>query len=204
MLPNTLEIFSAIQTNSYILIFILMLIEGPIVTSLAAFGASLGYLNIYAIIMLSLFGNLIPDIILFIIGRFGRKKSIENYISNLGIKYPKIKKLEIALKNHSGKALIFSKLTPPLPLPGIILAGFVKMPFKKFLIIDLIFNITATIIFAGIGFYFGFTIDKLFEYIQIGQYAFLAIIPMAIIVYFAYKKIFSKFSKELDIKNEKK
>lgn len=45
-----------------------MVVEGPIVTSIAAFAASLGYLDIYMILIISLLGNLIPDILLFFIG----------------------------------------------------------------------------------------------------------------------------------------
>ena len=192
-LPTTFSsIFSFIMNQGYFFIFLLMFLEGPIVTSAAAFAASLGYLNIYIIIILSILGNLVPDTLFFFIGRLGRKKSVESYMVRLGLTASRIKNIEKNLKNHSIKTLIIVKITPFLPLPGIILAGFMKVPIRKFFYVDILFNIVATMIFAGFGFYFGIATDSLFKYLKIGEYALVLIIPLILLSYWIYKKLLKR------------
>jgi len=68
-LVNNLDILSLIQIHGYWIMFVLMFIEGPITAYVAAFAASLGYFNVWAVLSLFVFGNQIPDTILFFIGR---------------------------------------------------------------------------------------------------------------------------------------
>jgi len=195
----SLDIISGIniflQVHGYLLLFLLMVIEGPVVTSVAGFAASLGYIDLFLVIVLAFFGNLIPDTLLFLIGKIGRKKIILKLVYKLGLNTSRIKRIENILMKHSIKALIFIKISPLLPLPGLILAGFVKMPLRKFILIDAIYNILAAIIFTLIGFYFGLTIGTILKYFRIGQYALLVLIPLVFFFYFMYKKICAKIQK---------
>lgn len=187
-----------LQANGYLIIFILMLVEGPVITSISAFAASLGYLNIYVIILLSLLGNTIPDSLLFLVGRFARRKSVENFVGKFGLSNQRNKRIEQGLKKHAGKSLFLAKITPFMPVPGIMLAGFMKVPFKKFLFIDFLCNLILTTIFTTIGFYFGMAINSIFKYFKAGEYALLIIIPLGLIVYFLSKKITNALNKRIN------
>ncbi|VVB79872.1 SNARE associated Golgi protein [uncultured archaeon] len=178
-----------LQVHGYLFIFLLMLIEGPIITAAAAFAASLGFFNVWVILLLSIFGNLIPDTLFFFLGRSGRTKPIEYFVRKFGLSKKKIKELEKGLREHAGKTITFVKLVPPLPIPGLILTGFAKVPFKKFLYIDVIVNVIYSVFFVIAGFYLGFAASQIFSYFKIGQYAILLLIPLAILVYLVYKKL---------------
>ena len=51
-------ILGYIKTIGYPLMLLIMIVEGPIATLLAAFAASLGFFNIYLVFILSMLGTL--------------------------------------------------------------------------------------------------------------------------------------------------
>ena len=51
------------------MIFVAIIVGGPIFISAAAFAAALGYLNVYIIFSLAFFGELAVDVVLYFIGR---------------------------------------------------------------------------------------------------------------------------------------
>ena len=57
------QVLTFIEQNGYVLLFLLMILEGPIVTAAAAFAASLGYLSLPVVFILSVLGNIIGDLI---------------------------------------------------------------------------------------------------------------------------------------------
>ncbi len=65
--------------HGYWVIFLAMLIEGPVVTAAAAFAVALGYFNLWAIFGLSLAGDLVADIIYYAIGYWGRITVVERF-----------------------------------------------------------------------------------------------------------------------------
>lgn len=184
-----------IQSSGYLIVFILMVIEGPLITAAAAFAASLGIFDIWIIVLLSLMGNLFPDIFLYCIGRFTRGKRVESIVERLGLTKSRIKKLEKGFERHAGKTITFAKLIPPFPVPGLILAGFMRVPFKRFFLIDVVFNIVSTTVFIVIGFYLGLIATGVFRYFKIGEYALLLIIPSVLLVYWAFKELSKRLNR---------
>jgi membrane protein DedA with SNARE-associated domain len=67
----------ALGSSSYIVIFLLIFFEGPIVTYIASFAASLGYLDVYIIFILSSVIKIVTDAVPFFIGKYGKKKVID-------------------------------------------------------------------------------------------------------------------------------
>ena len=185
-------LINIIQMNSYFFIFLLIVIEGPIVTAVASYAASLGYFNIWIIFLLSILGNLIADVFFYIIGRFSRTKRTEGLIKKFGLKDCQIKSLEENLKKHVIKTLFIIKLTPLLPIPGLLVAGFSKIPFKKFLFYDLFLILISTSAIILLGYYFGFAINSIFKYFKIGQFSILGVIIVLFLLYIFYKKLKQK------------
>lgn len=177
---------------TYLILFILNFLEGPIVTYLAAFAASLGYLNIYLIIIVSILGNQIPDIIFYFIGRSFRKDKIEKICSFFGLYNYRITWLEKNLKKHTIKTTLLIKLLVPITVPGIILSGFLKMNFKYFFWINLIINIIFALVFSLLGYYSGITLKTLLLYSKLTTEYLGIFILVIIISYFALKKIYIK------------
>ncbi len=169
----------AIQGSSYFLIFILMCIEGPLITYLTSFAASLRIFNIYIIFGLSVAGSVIGDFIYYYIGHVGKNKITEKYLKKQKVKSKTIDRIEYGLKNHTGKTMALIKLIPPLPAVGLVMAGAIKVPVKKFFTFSVLISILYSLFFLVLGFYTGeayLTVAKYFKRVEIAALVILVIV----------------------------
>ena len=170
------------QSHCYFLIFLIMVVEGPIITAAAAFASSLGYFNLWIILFLSFLGDFTGDMAIYLFGRYGRKKFVYERGSFFGIKTEKLKGIESHFENHFGKTLYLSKMTP-LAVPTIFLAGMSHVPVKKFALWSFLSGVHNMIVFAGIGYFFGSAAGLILGiYKHVGWY----IVAFVIIVAFVY------------------
>ena len=194
---NFLQTAEYLQGTSYFIIFLLMVIEGPIVTSAAAFLASLGFFNIFIIFILSLLGDLVGDCLHYTIGRYGGHKLIKKYHKKFSVTKKDLNKTEHNLNKHFGKTMFVIKFTPLFTTPGLILMGSLKIPLKKFIIYSLLITLPRTIFFILTGYYFGIAFDKIMNYYKIGGYIIVIFVIFVIISYLIFKKISSKIAQNI-------
>ena len=82
MIPTTFAAITQwIFSRAIPLMFMLMLIEGPVVTAAGAFAAAFSYFHLWIVFVLSILANLIPDIVYYAMGYWGR----HNFIDRMGI-----------------------------------------------------------------------------------------------------------------------
>jgi len=118
--------------NGYPMIFLIMIFEGPLITYVAAFASSLGFFNVSLILLLSILGNIIPDIIWYGVGRMGGK-ILYKYLSEFfKIDKTRINKVKRYLNKNPGKTITILKLTPFIPPIGLMTTGVMKIPFRKY------------------------------------------------------------------------
>jgi membrane protein DedA with SNARE-associated domain len=191
------SVLNFVESSGYLLIFIAMVIEGPMVTSAAAFAASLGYLNIFIVFFISLLGDLIGDGVYYYFGRVLRKRVIDKYIESHGIKKSQIKKLDKKIHNNLWKSMMIIKMTPPLSTPGLLLVGASKVPVKRYIFTSLIATLPLTIFYTCIGYYFGFAVKNVLDYLKMGQYALFFIIIAVVVLFFLYRLIYKIVLKKM-------
>jgi membrane protein DedA with SNARE-associated domain len=179
-----------------------MLLEGPIVTFIVSFASSLGYLNIWIILVLAFFGNQIPDILLYFIGRSLRKSTVEKILSLIGLSSSKVTKLRKSIEKHYVTAIVSFKIIPNFPIPGLILTGFSKLEFKKFFWTTLVSNCVLAIVFTSLGFFSGVVTTLFLKYFKLVEYALPIAILLSIALYFFVKWLYSYISKYLIEKND--
>lgn len=163
----------------YPLMFVLMLIEGPVVTAAAAFAAGLGYFNIWIVFVLSFFGDLLTDIFYYAIGYWGREKMLARYGGRVGLTKERMERIEEYLRRHAVRGLAIIKLLPVIPTAGLITAGAIRMPLKQFLRVTSLVILGTTILQTVIGFYFGEAYEGFARYtkslgVSIGLFVVLA------------------------------
>lgn len=198
IIQNIIDTLSANgEFLTYIILFGIMCFEGPTIVTVAAFASSQGYLNPWIILLLGIFGGIIPDLLLYTLGRSLRVDSIERIVHVFGLNKRRIEWLEEKLKKHAIKSVMIIKLVPPLPIPGLILTGFMKVDLKKFLFAQIMLNTIGTLVFFVIGFYSGILTGKVADYLKIGEIIIPAIIICIIIVYFVSKYMNRKLLKIL-------
>jgi membrane protein DedA with SNARE-associated domain len=179
---------------AYTFLFILKCIEGPVISYFAAFASSLGYFNIWII---SVFSGIIPDTLLFLFGRCLRGKKIEKFVSYFGLSERRMLWIEENIKKHSIKTILVVKHVPPLPVPGILLFGFMKMDFLKFFIVSTIMNILGSVLFVGLGYYSGILTDSALKYLKASEFLIPVLVLLGIGAYFLSKFLYLNLSKFL-------
>lgn len=185
-----------ILTSSYLMIFAAIIIGGPIFISAAAFAAAVGYLNVYFIFSLALFGELAVDIILYLIGYISRAGVVEKFGHYFGLTDLRILRLEKLLLNHTWKALFIIKYSPIIPIPGFVITGAAKLKFKKFFYILFALSLPKAIFFTMIGYFFGRAYGSLAKYFYYGQYLIVIVIILFIVIHYLFSRISKKISQE--------
>ena len=182
------QIMALLIQYKYILLFPAAIIEGPIVTIIAGFFSSIGYLNIFLASLVIISGDLSGDIIYYFVGRYGRKGFIEKWGRFVGVTKQKIEKMEKHFENHAGKTLILGKLAHGVGTYFLLAAGVAKVPFRKFLWFNFISTVPKTIILILIGFYFGQAYAKIGRYLDYTAIGFISLGFIFIIIYIIISK----------------
>jgi len=189
-------IFPWILTSSYLMIFVAIIIGGPIFISAAAFAAALGYLNVYLVFSLAFFGELAVDIILYLIGYISRAGVVEKFGHYFGLTDQRILKFEKFLLEHTWKALFVIKYSPIIPVPGFVITGAAKLKFKKFFYILLILSMPKAVFFTIMGYFFGRAYNSLANYFYYGQYLIILVIILFVVIHYSFTRISKKLSQE--------
>ena len=174
--------------HGYSLLFLLMLLEGPVVTAAGAFAAALNYFNIWIILGLSILANLIPDAIYYAIGYWTRGRVLEKYGHYVGITNERILLVEKLAQEHTGKSLLAIKLIPLLATPGLIVVGASRMDIKKYAFWSLIITLPTTLIYLILGFYFGAAYDRIDHYLHSGIYVIIAGVAIVLLLVYLQRK----------------
>lgn len=194
---NFAGVLQFLQTSGYGIMFILMLIEGPIVTYVAAFAASLGIFNIFYVFILSFFGDFLGDLIFFFIGRISKETVVDEY-ENKSLNPTRLSRLKMYLERNPGKTIAVIKLTPFLPVPGLILAGASKIDLKKFVLYSALINIVFSLTMILLGFYSGVAFLTIAKIVKYAEYLILGTILLIIGVVFLIRFLSKKISNRIE------
>lgn len=168
----------------YFILFPLAVIEGPMVAIVAGFLSSLGFMNIFFAFAIIMTGDVVGDSGYYMIGRWGG-----NYFSRYFTKHAeKISKVKTYFETHQRKAIALSKLFHGIGITGLLAAGSLKIPYKRYITICFLTTAAQSVVLFIIGILFGHT------YIQLGKYfdyfsAAMTIMGLAVIFVIAIKKL---------------
>ena len=144
-----------IESSKYILLFLGALFEGPVVMIASGFLYKLGQFNFLPMYLSMVGGDFTGDILWYCVGRFGTRSTIFKYGHFLGITPENLKKVEDRFHKYHQKILIISKLTIGLGFSLIVLivAGIFKVPFKNYVIINLIGGFIWVAFLIAVGYF---------------------------------------------------
>ncbi len=192
---TTSNILYYIQTYGYIAMFVLMIAESQIVVYVSAFAASQGFFNIYMVSVLAFLGIIIPDIILFQMGRRGVRFT-KKLQKNKHIDF--VKKIVYHLEEKPIRSLAVIKLLPIIPWPGIVLTGTTKISFRKFMLISAVISVLEGGFFIITGYYSGIALNVFARDLKLGSYGLLIVLIIGIAAWFAFNKASNRLTKEFE------
>jgi membrane protein DedA with SNARE-associated domain len=151
------NIINFLESSKYVLLFIGTIFEGPVVMVASGFLYKLGQFDFVPMYLCLVAGDFTADIGWYSFGRFGTRSAIFKYGHFVGITPKILEKIEVRFKKYHQKILIISKLTMGLGFALVILvvAGIFKVPFKNYVILNLVGGFVWTAFLVAIGYFLG-------------------------------------------------
>ncbi len=176
----------ALANVSYLVLFVIMVVEGPIATSAAAFAVHLGFFTLPMIFILSVAGDIVGDFIYYGIGWASRETLITKHGHRFGLTPEKLARFDAAFKKHTIKSLVIAKLAPAIPGPVLIAAGALRMPLWTLIWLSFALAVPKYLLFMLLGYEFGDLYVRFFHYYDVAGWI---LVPILIIgAYFIYTK----------------
>jgi membrane protein DedA with SNARE-associated domain len=116
---------------TYIILALLVAVEGPIATLLGAAAASAGLMRPMPVFIAAATGNLTADSLWYSIGYLGKTEWILHFGRRLGLRESLINHLKQNLLTHATKVLFLAKLTVSFVIPSLIAAGLLRIPWRR-------------------------------------------------------------------------
>lgn len=188
----TIDIAHMISVYGLAVMVPLAIVEGPIVTIIAAYLASLRLLDPLAVLVCAVAGDLIGDCLLYWFGRGGRHLRIDR-IPLIGRRFrlpPKIvAPLVRAIRRNGIRLLALGKLTHAAGFAVLIAAGIARMHFALFFLVNVLTSIPKVLILMAIGYVFGSAHASIADWLPIGSLvAFGAIVAGGVLIYLFRRK----------------
>lgn len=182
------HIFEFLRHYGYWAMLPLMIVEGPVVTIIAAMLASLGAFAWPVVLLFSILGDIIGDVLLYGAGRkwgIGFARGFGRY---MGITETLVLKMEKYFDKHGGKTIFAVKSTTGLCWATFAAAGIVKMDFKKFLQYSFLGGVVWSGFLVAMGYFYGYLWRSIKHYISWVGWVIFAVAIVSFIAITLYKK----------------
>ncbi|MEI6289029.1 MAG: hypothetical protein WCP19_01225 [Chloroflexota bacterium] len=184
----------------YLVLAIVVAIEGPIATLLGAAAASAGLMKPVLVSFSAACGNLLADTTWYYLGYIGKIEWLYKIGQRFGLRREKMEQVQKNIRYHSVKVLFFAKLSMSLMIPALIAAGLVKAPWRKWF--PAVFG--GEFIWTGslvlIGFYATEAIKKIEQGLE--YFILFATIGFVLFIIFLSRKILMENEKDIDEDHE--
>ena len=164
----------------YLLIFLGVVVEGPIIMISSGFLLHLGYFSFIPLFISLVLGDLVGDVAWYYIGHFYGESFVKKYGKFFGLNVPMFEKTKSAFSRNHKKIMFISKMFGGFGVGVYILmiAGAARVKLKTLLIINSIGEVFFVGMLVAIGYYFG----ELFNIFDKGIRVtiFISFLPIAI------------------------
>jgi len=174
------QIETFLNLSKYALVFVGCIVEGPIVMVTSGFFLRTGQFELLPLYFSLVSGDFVADLGWYAVGRFGARSVLNKVIAFFNITPTILEKIENRFKKHQDKILVISKLTMGFgfALATLIVAGMLRVKFKRYVLLNLIGGFIWTGFLLAIGFFLGNVYATLNETLRV---IFIIIIVCALI-----------------------
>lgn len=141
----------------YWILFVFGVVEGPMVTVAAGLLIHQGQALFWPVYVTMMMADLVGDAFWYYVGYHGAHRFAKRFGKFFGVTESRLEKTAVTFKKHQNKILFFSKISLGFGMAvGILMvAGMVRVPFKKFLAINAVGQFLWTGFLLSLGYFFG-------------------------------------------------
>ena len=152
---STNFLVNLLYQHRYIFAFLGAFFEGTFIMLLAGVLYKFGYFNFWGLFAVLLAGYFLNGVGWYLLGRFGGNTIMEKWVKRFRLGRKIADKLEDYFKEHSIKTIFITRVTYGLSMYTLIIAGTLKMAWKKFFSVNLAASLGWVIVMVGLGYGFG-------------------------------------------------
>lgn len=176
-----------VRTHGLLLLAPLSVLEGPIVTVIAGYLASLGLLSVSGALVVVVLGDLVGDTLLYLAGRKGVKRIPPGWRSRLGLKPERVAALSAHFDIHGGRTLIIGKITHSAGAAILVAAGVARMPYATFLTWNLLATLPKSAAFLALGYGLGAAYAQIDTWIMRASVLLLVLLVLAGLLWWRHR-----------------
>lgn len=200
------ELWNSIQTGqlpdlgfwSYIILMVLVFIEGPMVTFVAATMAANGILRADLVFFFAMLANFLADAFWYSLGYFGGDRRILLRIGWVRRRWFTIRRLRRSLHGSAAKIYLLTKLsTGLLTIPLLIAWGMARVPWYRLALVSLVVEP----IWNGLLILAGLRLGEYMAQMERGLQVIAVVGTVAILfaLFFLYRRMFIRLAQRMGI-----
>ncbi len=167
----------------YVVITLLVIVEGPISILLAAAASSAGFLDPLPVFIVATVGNLIADALWYGLGYIGKIEWLLRRRGWFGVDAEKLNLFRQVIHRQAVKLLIFAKLTNGLIVPVLIATGLARVPWRKWFPIIFVTNLLTSLFMVALGYYMASSLLRVQQGLRYAAFAATLLFLLAASVY---------------------
>jgi len=140
---------------AYLLLALLVMVEGPIATLAGAVAASAGLMEPVGVFVSASLANLLADCLWYTLGYLGKMEWVHRYGGYVGVREGMVARFQKDIQKHAAKLLFLAKLTLGFTIPTLVATGLARVPMRRWLGVLVIGETLWTGTLVVLGFYFG-------------------------------------------------
>lgn len=166
----------------------LAVLEGPIVTVIAAWLASQGAFPIWAVALVVIVADLVGDVGLYALGRWGLGLIPARLRRRLHLEPEHLATLEGHFDEKGGRTLLFGKFTHSMGFAVLVAAGAGRMSLGRFAFFNFLGTVPKSLFFVGLGYLFGAAYTQVDHWIARVSLIFFVLIVAGGVSWLLYRR----------------
>lgn len=152
---------------AYLLLALLVMVEGPVATLAGAVAASTGLMKPVWVFVAASAGNILADLLWYTLGYVGKMEWVHRYGAYVGVRGSLVQRVHNDIQRHSAKFLLLAKLTLGFTIPALVATGLARVPMRRWLWVLLVGESIWTGSLVFLGFHFGRYVQTLEQGMEI-------------------------------------
>lgn len=186
---------------SYVILMILVFVEGPAATLVAATMAASGILRADLVFLFSMIANFLADVFWYSLGYFGGDRRILLRIGWVRRRWFTIRRLQRNLHGRAARIYLLTKLSMGLlTIPLLIASGMSRVPWYRLALVSLIVEPIWNALLVLAGLRLGEYVAQMERGLQI--IAMVGTIVVLFVLLFFYRRIFARLAQRLGMPME--